>query len=132
MSTLIADRAPVSIAIVVYAQILALLIAVPLGVIAAHRQGSSSTAPPTPRRSASSPCPTTWSRSLLIMIFPFGLGFFPAVAEGDVGPFDIDQLFLPSLALALGLVAVYVRLLGEGRPDACSRSSTYASATGPP
>jgi peptide/nickel transport system permease protein len=48
---------------------------------------------------------------LLIMIFPFGIGWFSAVAEGDVGPFDLSQLFLPSLALALGLVAVYVRLL---------------------
>ena len=48
---------------------------------------------------------------LLIMIFPFGLDLFPSVVEADVGPFDIDQLFLPSLALALGLVAVYMRLL---------------------
>ena len=32
---------------------------------------------------------------LLILIFPFGIGIFPAVADGDVGPFDIYQLFLP-------------------------------------
>ena len=111
VSTLIADRAPVSIAIVIYAQILALLIAIPLGVMAAHRQGSLFDRAANTTAFGLLAMPNYVVALLLIMLFPFGLGFFPAVAEGDVGPFDIYQLFLPSLALALGLVAVYVRLL---------------------
>jgi peptide/nickel transport system permease protein len=108
---LIADRAPVSIAIVVYAQVLALLIAVPLGVISAHRQGTVFDRAANTAAFGLLAMPNYVIALLLIMIFPFGLGWFSAVASGDVGPLDIDQLFLPSLALALGLVAVYTRLL---------------------
>lgn len=111
VSTLIANRAPVSIAIVVYAQVLALLIAVPLGVLAAHRQGGLFDRIANMTAFGLLALPNYVIALLLIMIFPFGIGWFPAVARGDVGPFDIHQLFLPSLALALGLVAVYVRLL---------------------
>jgi peptide/nickel transport system permease protein len=111
VSTLIANRAPVSIAIVLYAQLLALLIAIPLGVLAAQKQGSLFDRGANTTAFGLLALPNYVVALLLIMIFPFGLGWFPAVAEGDVGPFDISQLFLPSLALALGLVAVYVRLL---------------------
>lgn len=111
VSTLIADRAPVSIALVVYAQILALLMAVPLGVLAAHRQGTILDRAANTTAFGLLAMPNYVIALLLIMIFPFGLGFFPAVADSDVGPLDINQLFLPSLALALGLVAVYLRLL---------------------
>ena len=111
VSSLIADRAPVSIAIVVYAQVLALLIAVPLGVISAHRQGTVFDRAANTAAFGLLAMPNYVIALLLIMIFPFGLGWFSAVAQGDVGPLDIDQLFLPSLALALGLVAVYTRLL---------------------
>jgi peptide/nickel transport system permease protein len=111
VSELISGRAAVSIAIVIYAQILALLIAVPLGVISAHRQGTVFDRASNTVAFGLLAMPNYVIALLLIIIFPFGIGVFPAVAEGDVGPFDIYQLFLPSLCLALGLVAVYVRLL---------------------
>jgi peptide/nickel transport system permease protein len=111
VSELISDRAPVSIAIVIYAQILALLMAVPLGVIAAHRQGTAFDRGANATAFGLLAMPNYVVALLLIVIFPFGIGVFPAVAEGDVGPFDLYQLFLPSLALALGLVAIYTRLL---------------------
>lgn len=111
VSELISGRAAVSIAIVIYAQILALLIAVPLGVISAHRQGTFFDRAANTTAFGLLAMPNYVIALLLILIFPFGIGIFPAVASGDVGPFDIYQLFLPSLALALGLVAVYVRLL---------------------
>jgi peptide/nickel transport system permease protein len=111
VSSLITDRAPVSIAIVIYAQILALLMSVPLGVLAAHRQGTFIDRAANTTAFGLLAMPNYVVALILIVIFPFGLGLFPAVADGDVGPFDINQLFLPSLSLALGLVAVYLRLL---------------------
>lgn len=111
VSTLIADRAPVSIAIVIYAQILALLIAVPLGVLSAHRQGTAFDRAANTTAFGLLAMPNYVIALLLIMILAHGFDLFPAVADGNVGPFDLNQLFLPSLALALGLVAVYTRLL---------------------
>ena len=111
VSTLIIDRAGVSIAIVVYAQIIALLIAVPLGVLTAHRQGTVVDRAANTAAFGLLAMPNYVLALILILIFPFGLGLFPAVADAEVGPFDVNQLFLPALSLALGLVAVYLRLL---------------------
>jgi peptide/nickel transport system permease protein len=111
VGTLIADRAPISIAIVIYAQILALAIAVPLGVVAAHKQGSIFDRVANVTAFGLLAMPNYVIALLLIVIFPVKLGLFSSVVDNDIGPFSIGQLFLPSLALALSLVAVYMRLL---------------------
>lgn len=111
VGTLIADRAPVSIAIVIYAQIIALLIAIPLGVLAAHKQGTIFDRVANVSAFGLLAMPNYVIALLLIVIFPVKLGLFSSVVDNDIGPFAIGQLFLPSLALALSLVAVYMRLL---------------------
>ncbi len=111
VGTLIADRAPISIALVVYAQIMALLIAIPLGVISAHRQGTLFDRGASVGAFGLLAMPNYVIALLLIVIFPGKLGMFSSVVDDGIGPFDIGQLFLPSLALALGLVAIYMRLL---------------------
>jgi peptide/nickel transport system permease protein len=108
---LIADRVGVSIALVLYAQVIALAIAVPLGILSAYKQGSLVDRAVSSTAFGLLSVPNYVLALLLIVVFPFGLGWFQAVVDGDVGPFDIDQLFLPALSLALGLVAVYLRLL---------------------
>jgi len=111
VGTLIADRAPISIAIVIYAQILALLMAVPLGVLAAHKQGSIFDRIANITAFGLLAMPNYVIALLLIVIFPIKLGLFSSVVDNDIGPFAFGQLFLPSFALALSLVAVYMRLL---------------------
>jgi peptide/nickel transport system permease protein len=111
VGTLIADRAPISIAIVIYSQIIALLISIPLGVLAAHRQGTIFDRIANVSAFGLLAMPNYVVALLLIVIFPVKLGLFSSVVDNDIGPFAIGQLFLPSLALALGLVAVYMRLL---------------------
>jgi peptide/nickel transport system permease protein len=111
VGSLIADRAPISIAIVIYAQILALVISIPLGVLAAHRQWSLFDRIANVSAFGLLAMPNYVIALLLIVIFPAKLGLFSSVVDDDIGPFALGQLFLPSLALALGLVAVYMRLL---------------------
>ncbi|MDQ3294051.1 MAG: ABC transporter permease, partial [Actinomycetota bacterium] len=111
VGAIISSRVSVSLALVVYAQLIALAIAVPLGVLSAHRQGTLVDRAASTTAFGLLALPSYVVALLLILIFPFGFGIFPAVVDDDVGPFDIYQLFLPALALALGLVAVYVRLL---------------------
>ena len=111
VGTLIADRAPISIAIVIYAQVIALLISIPLGVLAAHKQGTILDRIANVSAFGLLAMPNYVIALLLIVIFPVKLGVFSSVVDNDIGPFAIGQLFLPSLALALSLVAVYMRLL---------------------
>lgn len=111
VGTLIADRAPISIALVVYAQILAILISVPLGVLAAHRQGSFFDRGANFGAFGLLAMPSYVIALLLIVLFPIKLGMFSSVVDDGISPFNLGQLFLPSLSLALGLVAVYMRLL---------------------
>jgi peptide/nickel transport system permease protein len=48
---------------------------------------------------------------LLVYLFALQLHWFPVLAETNLSPFDLRSYFLPSLSLAVGQVAVYMRLL---------------------
>lgn len=110
----IAHRLPVSLQLMLYAQVLALLIALPLGVLAGYREGS------TLDRALSSAAfgvlavPHFVLGIVLILVLAITLGWFPAT--GYV-PFGTDPLAslrsmtLPSLTLALVEAPIYMRLL---------------------
>ena len=115
VSTQVADALPVSLTLMVYAQIIALGLAIPLGVAAAYRAGG-------------------WldrvisSSSFLFLALPaFVLGFMLSYyVRFKMGPFrtrggyvalwedpvtNFQFMFLPAVSLALGQVAIYARLL---------------------
>ena len=110
----IAHRLPVSLQLMLYAQVLALLIALPLGVLAGYREGS------TIDRALSSAAfgilaiPHFVLGIVLILVLAIALGWFPAT--GYV-PFSTDpiaslrSMTLPSLTLALVEAPIYMRLL---------------------
>lgn len=110
----VADAMPPTILLMVYAQVLALLIAIPVGVLAAFKQG-------------------TWfdrlsntSAFAMLAIPTFALGFvlqyyvgvklgwadtggFKSIGEDPAG--HVRSMILPTITLAVGQVAVYMRLL---------------------
>jgi len=110
----VADAMPPTILLMVYAQVLALLIAIPVGVLAAYKQG-------------------TWfdrlsntSAFAMLAIPTFALGFvlqyyvgvklgwadtggFTSIGEDPAG--HVRSMILPTITLAVGQVAVYMRLL---------------------
>jgi peptide/nickel transport system permease protein len=110
----VVDALPPTILLMVYAQVLALLIAIPVGVLAAYKQG-------------------TWfdrlsntSAFAMLAIPTFALGFvlqyYIGVQLGwaDTGGYTaieesfgehIRKMILPTITLAVGQVAVYMRLL---------------------
>lgn len=110
----VVDAMPPTILLMVYAQVLALLIAIPVGVLAAYKQG-------------------TWfdrlsntSAFAMLAIPTFALGFvlqyYVGVKLGwaDTGGFTsigddpaghVRSMILPTITLAVGQVAVYMRLL---------------------
>lgn len=107
----IQTRLPRTLALVGYAQLIALLLAIPAGIIAAWRadtwvdRGLSSTS------IGLLAVPNYVVAVLLVYLFAVTLGWFPALTASDLSIFDIKSYALPALSLALGQIAVYMRLL---------------------
>lgn len=115
-SSLIRTSIPKTLELMVLAQIMALLISVPAAIMAARRpgglldRGSSSIA------FGFLAIPAFVLGIYLTYAFAVKWAWFPTVAtdlpsltSDPLG--NLEQMFLPSLTLALGLVAVYLRLL---------------------
>jgi len=110
----IAHRLPVSIQLMLFAQVLALLLALPLGVLAGYREGS------TLDRALSSisfgvlAVPHFVLGIVLILIMAIGLRWFPATGYVPFGQDPLGSLrsmTLPALTLALVEAPIYMRLL---------------------
>lgn len=111
VSDRIQTRLPRTLALVVYAQIIALALAIPAGIIAAWRantwvdRGLSSTS------IGLIAVPNYVLAVLLQFLFAVNLDWFPAITASDLSIFDFNSYLLPALSLAAGQVAVYMRLL---------------------
>jgi peptide/nickel transport system permease protein len=114
----VADRvtasAPVSILLVFYAQFLALLFAIPLGVLTAQRAGSKFDRITNTTMFGLLSIPNFVLGYLLSYFVGVKLGWLPAVGYtritenfGD----HVKSMILPAVSLAVGQIAVYMRLL---------------------
>ena len=112
--TALAQALPVTLEIMIFSQIIALAVALPLGVVSGYR--------PETRFDRTSTTTTFGLLSIpsyvLAVLFVFGfavkLHAFPATGYTRLTDNffeNIKSLFLPSLTLALGSIAVYVRVL---------------------
>jgi len=114
VSEAIKQRLPVTLELLVYSQFIALVVAIPMGLIAAQRAGGIFDRTSTTIAFGLLSIPSFVVAIVLILIFAVKLGWFPAV--GYV-PFtenpaeNIHTLFLPALSLAVAELAVYMRLL---------------------
>lgn len=124
VATLLADRLPVSLTLMLYAQVLALGVAIPLGILAAARAGGWFDRLASTTAFGLLSLPNFIVAVVLVFLFSvgglsvFGVNvggyFFPAtgyVSFADSPPDHFRAMFLPSLALAAGQIAVYMRLL---------------------
>lgn len=112
---IIAERLPYSLLLMGGALLLGLLIAIPLGLLAAYRAHHGLD------RAINLFCyfgislPTFWLAMLLILLFSVQLGWLPANSSAIIESSDwtdkIRALILPLITLALGLAATYTRYL---------------------
>lgn len=110
----ITQRLPVTLELLIYSQVLALAVAVPLGLIAAQRAGSAFDRISTGTLFALLSVPNFVMALVLIYVFAVQLGWFPAVgyeAFTDDPLGNLRSFFLPALTLAVAEMAVYMRLL---------------------
>lgn len=110
---LIADRLGVSVPLALGAALIACLIALPLGVLAALRRGTVIDPLVTSVAQLGAAIPSFWLGLMFVLLFAVELGWLPA---GGFTPWARDplaslrSLLLPMLALGLGQAAVMTRM----------------------
>jgi peptide/nickel transport system permease protein len=108
------ERLPLSLQLMVYAQILALAISIPLGIFSAYRADSWFDRAANSTAFGLLSVPNFIIGVLLVDFLAVGMGLFPAIGSTPFGenPGEhVRSMFLPALTLALPLIAVYTRLL---------------------
>ncbi|MFI5366446.1 MAG: nickel ABC transporter permease [Candidatus Binatia bacterium] len=103
---LIVARYPATIELAGAALLVALLIAIPLGLVAAARPRSTADAVCRGVAVLGASIPNFWLGPLLILIFAIGLEWTPVSGRGSLA-----HLVLPALTLGLGMAAVMTRML---------------------
>ena len=110
----VSDSLPVSLQLMVYAQVLALVIAIPAGVITAYRAGSRSDRIANATAFGMLAIPNFALALVLAYYVGVEIGWLPV--SGYVKPSEdfvehIRRMIMPTIALAVGQIAVYMRLL---------------------
>ncbi len=114
VSERIKDTAPVSLQLMIYAQVLTLVLAIPLGIFTAHRAGSLADKAANTTAFALLSVPNFVLALVLAYFVGVKLNWLPP--QGYVKASDdlvdhVRSMILPSVSLAVGQVAVYMRLL---------------------
>lgn len=111
VSAVLGERIPVSFMLMVYAQILALLLAVPIAIVSAYRADRLFDRTTTAVSFGLISVPSFALAVLLLYFLSVKNDIFPARYLDDTIFDRLYSLFLPALSLALPLGAVYMRIL---------------------
>ncbi len=105
VTTVIAARYPATLELAASAFVLALAVALPLGTLAAVRQGTRVDRAARFLSLVGVCVPSIWLGPLLILVFSIQLRWLPISGRGGLA-----HLALPAITLALGMIGVLVRL----------------------
>ncbi len=106
IADILAERIPATVELALAALLVALLIAVPLGILAAVRKGSLWDHLAMGFSLAGVSIPNFWMGPLLILVFSLWLGWFPV--SGREGPASV---VLPALTLGSAMAAILARMI---------------------
>jgi peptide/nickel transport system permease protein len=121
VTTLILERLPLTAKLAGFAFLLSLLIAVPLGIIAAVRRNTWVDVGATIFAVLVASSPVFFTGILLILVFSYRLGWLPALGAGDDGWDEVRHLLLPSLTLGLSLAAISTRITRSSMVEALTQ-----------
>jgi peptide/nickel transport system permease protein len=105
---------PVSLQLMFYAQTLALLFSIPLGILAAYRSGTRLDKGMSTGAFALLSLPNFVLAYILIYLFAVQNDYFPTSGYTEFGENlseHFKSMFLPAVSLAVGQIAIYMRLL---------------------
>ena len=111
VTTLIAQRLPVTVMLTAMAAVLALVMAVPLAFVAALRREELADSAIRGAFQVGLSMPVFYLGLILLTVFGARLGWFPVGGYGDGFLDHIYHLFLPAFTLALSLAAILMRNL---------------------
>lgn len=114
VADIVSESLPQSILLMIYAQVLTLLVSVPLAIFAAYRAGGLADKTINFLAFGFLALPVFVLSFYLILIFAVNLEWLPSqgyvpISDGVVD--HVKSMVLPTLALALGQIAIYMRLL---------------------
>jgi len=107
----VGERLEATVWLVVYASLLAALIAVPLAIVAALHRDSVVDQLIRGTFMVTLAMPAFWFGIILLIVFSVNLHLFPVTGFGDGFVDHLWHLFLPALTIALGFGAVLIRSL---------------------
>jgi ABC-type dipeptide/oligopeptide/nickel transport system permease component len=102
---LILERLPASLELAVAAMLIALVVAVPIGIVSAVRRGSLLDMGSMLGALFGLSMPHFWLGIMMILLFSVKLGWLPTSGRGTLA-----HLVMPSLALGMSLMAMFARL----------------------
>lgn len=108
------QRLPVTIELLIYAEFIAIVVAIPAGLLAAARQGGLFDRTSTATAFFLLSIPPFVLGLVLSLVFAVNLKWFPATGYTPLTesiPENLRSFFLPSLTIAVAELAVYLRLL---------------------
>ena len=105
VTAMIVERMPATAELAVAAMIVAILIAIPLGVVAAVWRGTAADYGAMTFALAGVSIPNFWLGPLLAIVFAVELGWLPVSGRGTLA-----HLILPSVSLGLALAAILARM----------------------
>jgi peptide/nickel transport system permease protein len=110
---LVLEALPATLALATTTMLTAVLVAVPLGIVAAYRSGGILDRAILIFSLAGQSVPNFWLGVMLVLVFAIRLQWFPAI--GMAGP---GSIVLPTLTLALILVAILIRTVRQSMLEA--------------
>jgi len=114
-TTLLGQRLPASLELMILAQVLSILISIPLAMLAAYRANTKVDKAITTTAFGMISFPNYALAVVLVAFFAVNLGWFPAIGYKSVSRFglveNLKSIALPLSVLVVGLTAVYTRLL---------------------
>lgn len=105
VTTMIIERVPATAELAIAAMVVAILIAIPLGVIAAVWKGTAIDYGAMTFALAGVSIPNFWLGPLLAIVFAVELGWLPVSGRGTIA-----HLVLPAISLGLALAAILARM----------------------
>jgi ABC-type dipeptide/oligopeptide/nickel transport system permease component len=125
---LVLERLPATAQLALSSVLVAALLGIPLGVLAATRHGTLLDDLVVSVTTLGIATPTFWTGTMLIVVFAVGLRWVPP-SGGETA----NSILLPTVTLALGFVAVLARFTRSGMLDVLTRDYvTTARAKGLP
>ena len=123
---LITERLPLTLELIGLAILIAIVVAIPLGVIQAHRRDSAIDYAGSLLALIGLSSPVYFTAIVGVLVFAVWLGWLPAFGSGDGLLDQLRHLILPSVALALGTIALTSRMTRSAMIEALS--SDYIEA----